>query len=399
MVDEGAVALLVSFAATPAVLRLMRHLAAVDNVTDRSSHRVPTPRGGGVSVALGLFAGVLLLLLTSGHNDAPDLFPMTVAVTAFGLIGLAEDVGGIPPLRRLALHLVCGLLVSVVLLVSITLEAASTPTTAALLATAAFGLLWVAGFVNAFNFMDGVNGISVAQASVAGAALAVAGHLHGAPVLTAGGAIIAGTALGFAPFNFPHAQIFLGDVGSYTLGASLAVLALHGAVTTVPVEAVLAPFVLYLADTGCTLLRRVRQGESWYLPHRTHTYQRLTDVGWSHTRVTLTVASLLVTMSGLGLLATHGDTGVRIAADLMIVAVAAGYLNSPRLVASRRRQGSGPTSTGLGAGAGGPDKIGLPLQREASDPLVPDRELPAGAPSRRQPTQSETPTDHRRSTS
>ncbi|SQD97046.1 Glycosyl transferase family 4 [Parafrankia sp. Ea1.12] len=338
MVGAGAAALLVTLAATPAVLVAMRRLAAIDDVNERSSHQVPTPRGGGVAVALGLFAGVLVLVVTSGRANAPDLLPMTVGVTLFGLIGLAEDiggdVGGITPLRRLALQVLASLAVSTVLLISVTLDA--DPPAPLLLVAALVGPLWVTGFVNAFNFMDGINGISAAQAAIAGLAFSVVGRMHDMPSLVAGGAVITGAAIGFGPFNFPRARIFLGDVGSYTLGACLAVLALQGVVSGLPPDAAVAPLLLYLTDTGITLIRRVRRGERWYLPHRTHIYQQLTDVGWTHTRVTVTVACLVTVMSGLGLLAARGGTGVRVAADLALLALIVGYSNAPRIVGFTR---------------------------------------------------------------
>ncbi|WP_083391407.1 MraY family glycosyltransferase [Parafrankia soli] len=375
MVGAGAAALLVTLAATPVVLGAMRRLAAIDDVNERSSHQVPTPRGGGIAVALGLFAGVLVLMLASGRGDAPDLLPMTVGVTLFGLIGLAEDiggdVGGIAPLHRLALQLLAGMVVSAVILTSVSLDTASIPPVVALSAAALIGPLWVTGFVNAFNFMDGINGISAAQAAVAGGALVVVGHLHDAPALAAGGAVLAGAAIGFAPFNFPRARIFLGDVGSYTLGASLAVLALQGVMSGVPAEAVLAPILLYLADTGATLVRRVRRGERWYLPHRTHTYQRLTDVGWTHTRVTATVACLVTTVSGLGLVATRGSTGVRVAANLAIAVIVAGYLNAPRLVASARAPRRAHPATEPAPIDDGVVGLTVPRQRQATEQLAP----------------------------
>src|SRR5207248_1189863 len=75
--------------------------------------------------------------------------------------------------------------------------------------------LWLVAYVNAFNFMDGIDGISVAQAAVAGAALYLVGRGEHVPALATAAAILAGAALGFAPLNVPRARLFLGDVGSY----------------------------------------------------------------------------------------------------------------------------------------------------------------------------------------
>jgi len=87
-------------------------------------------------------------------------------------------------------------------------------------------------------------------------------------------ALVAG-AIGFAPFNFPTARVFLGDVGSYFAGAWLAVLVVLGLRGSIPPEAIVAPVALYVADTGLTLARRVQRHEPWHEPHRQHAYQRL----------------------------------------------------------------------------------------------------------------------------
>ena len=94
---------------------------------------------------------------------------------------------------------------------------------------------------------------------------------------------------------------FLGDSGSYFLGGWLAVLVVVGLRADLPAEAVVAPLVIYLADTGTTLIRRIRQGERWWEPHRSHAYQRLVIAGWSHRRTTV-----LVTVAGLACAALGG---------------------------------------------------------------------------------------------
>ena len=128
------------------------------------------------------------------------------------------------------------------------------------LAGAGMVVVFIVGYVNAFNFMDGINGISAAQTIVAGVfwwALGSGEQLDG---LSTGSAIVVGATLAFVPFNFPKARVFLGDVGSYFLGAWLAVLAVMALRADVTPEAVLAPLGIYLADTGATIARRVRRG-------------------------------------------------------------------------------------------------------------------------------------------
>jgi UDP-N-acetylmuramyl pentapeptide phosphotransferase/UDP-N-acetylglucosamine-1-phosphate transferase len=237
------------------------------------------------------------------------------------LVGLGEDVRGIPVAPRFALLLLgclpLGLLVG----------AASM--SAAVLAVLA--VLFGVAVVNAVNFMDGINGISAAQGVVGGVAFAAFAAARDLDELALVAAATAGAALSFAPFNVPRARVFLGDTGSYGLGAVLAGAAVLLLSDGLPVEAALAPLALYLADTGTTLLRRVLGGETWHLPHRTHVYQRLTDQGFSHTQVSALVLGLLALCAGLGALSLVGGS-VRTAGDAALLLVVLTYLALPRLV-------------------------------------------------------------------
>ena len=156
--------------------------------------------------------------------------------------------------------------------------------------------------------------------------------------LAAAGAIAAGAALGFAPFNVVRARMFLGDVGSYFFGAWLAVAAVLGLRAGLAPEAVLAPLVLYAADTGVTLVRRVVTGETWYEPHRDHAYQRLVRAGWSHVQTTVVVAAVMAVCAALGAVSLHGSATLRALADVALVAVLVAYLVSPSLLAGRSSQ-------------------------------------------------------------
>ncbi|MCM3884766.1 glycosyltransferase family 4 protein [Frankia sp. R82] len=319
-----------TLATTPVVLISMRRLAAIDEVTTRSSHRAPTVRGGGVAVVLGLFVGVLTAVLVASRGG-PNLLPFTAAATLFGLIGLAEDVGGVTAMRRLALQATASFVVTAMTVLAAVLGD-PTPGLVAVLVVTVCAPLWITGFVNVFNFMDGVNGISGVSAALAGGALAALGAVQGAPTLSAGGTLVAAASLGFLPYNFPRARIFLGDVGSYTLGGVLAVLTAQAVLVGVPFEAALAPSALYLVDTSATLLRRIRAGEHWHTAHRSHAYQRLTIAGWSHPQVTGLIAGLSTVVVGLSL-ASFGPLPGRLGADLAAALVLAGYLRLPGLVA------------------------------------------------------------------
>lgn len=249
---------------------------------------------------------------------------------AFGLLGLVEDLRGVPSLRRL---LAQALLATAML--PLLLRDLSGPAAWRLIFACGV-LLWIVSYVNAFNFMDGINGISAMQVVVAGASWWAIGDAESVTTLAWGGAIIVGAAAGFAPYNFPQARAFLGDVGSYFLGAWMAVLVVVGLRAGLPPEAVVAPVGVALADTLWTIIRRVRRGDRWHEPHNEHVYQRLVRAGFSHTTTTLFVGGGLLLCSALGATALATDSvAARVAADVAIAALLVGYLVAPSLAACR----------------------------------------------------------------
>ncbi|HEX2274889.1 MAG TPA: glycosyltransferase family 4 protein [Acidimicrobiales bacterium] len=322
MLVAALVALACTLATMPLVTRALRRLQAFDHPTPRSSHREPTLRGGGIAPAGAMLVALVALTAVPG----PERLQLAVSAAAFGAIGLADDLRGVGVFTRLALQGVAALV--------------AVPVVALLDWPAWSGVvvvLWLVAFANAFNFMDGINGIACSCAIVSGAAWWVVGDAADVPLLAGGGIVAAAAALGFAPFNVLTARTFLGDVGSYFLGAWLALLAVVGLGEGAPPEAVLAPLALYLADTGTTLLRRVARGERWYEAHADHTYQRLVKAGWSHVATAVTVGVLMLATATLGMLAFSDSGAVRAAGDVGILAVTAGYLSLPALVSSRRR--------------------------------------------------------------
>jgi UDP-GlcNAc:undecaprenyl-phosphate GlcNAc-1-phosphate transferase len=304
--------------AEPVLIPLLRR-AAIDVPNMRSSHTVPTPRGGGAPIAVGLVAAALVI-----HGTVAVTF--AAAVAAFAAIGFADDLSGLPAGRRLLMQALASLAVAGVLVGRIGLP----PTVAA--AGAVLLAVWLIGFVNAFNFMDGVNGISAAHALIGGAFYACLGWWRPDAFLAAAGAAVAAGALAFLPWNAVRARVFLGDAGSYGLGVALALLASYAVIRHIPPEAALAPLALYLVDTGWTLQRRIRAGERVFEAHRTHAYQRLCDVGWSHQRVTITTATVTATVCLAGAASLTGHPALRAGADLAAIGLLAAYLRSPALL-------------------------------------------------------------------
>ena len=319
-------ALVISLALTPLAIRVLRRVRVYDIASERSSHVLPTPRGGGMATALASL-GALALMWDGASGPA---IALTFTATGFGIVGLLDDFHNLSANLRLAIQIGLGTAGAVLLLRGVDVG----PATMAVLTIAI--VVWLMSFVNAFNFMDGINGMSIAQAGVSGLAWAALGLASGESFLTMAGLVQAGAALGFAPYNVPVAKVFLGDVGSYFLGGWMGSLVVFGIRAGLPPEAMLAPLALYLTDTGSTLFWRIRAGEEWRTPHRQHVYQRLTDGGWSHVRTALFATGIIALCAVLGGIAASGPLTSRLIADVGLVLAVVAYLDWPEQARERR---------------------------------------------------------------
>ncbi len=273
-IAELALTLVATLLAAPLVMKAMRRQGVLDVPNDRSSHSLPVPRGGGLACLVGGAAGLLPVVVTG--TSLPWALLVVALLLAF--LGFLDDRRGLPAWLRLGAQLALGLVAGL-----------SVGNGWWLLA----GLLVVPFLVNAINFMDGINGITGLHMTLWGAtALSVGVTTNNAELVTLG-ALGAGMALGFLPFNIPTAQLFLGDVGSYMFGGIVAGGVLVAAASDSRPAVVAAPVVLYSCDVLATLVRRLRRGARLTAAHREHTYQRLLgNAGAGHSRVAAVTTSL-----------------------------------------------------------------------------------------------------------
>ncbi len=288
------VALVVSVLAPLVALPLLHRLHVVDIASARSSHIGVAVRALGVAPLAGILAGAAAATVAGlSSKDALTLAACVVGATSIAVVGLIEDVRGLPIVLRASLQLLLGAASAFALLAT-----AGVPVLAALLLSLAAGLA-VAAYVNIANFMDGIDGISAAHGVVVGFCFASLGVAVSSAALTVGGAVLAAAMLGFAPWNVGPQKRFLGDVGSYLLGALVALLAVAAVVEGLPLISVISPLALYGADTSVTLLRRFARGARWYESHREHVYQRLA-LALTHSAAAsiVTVGSALCVLAG-----------------------------------------------------------------------------------------------------
>ena len=324
----------------PFVVRpILHHYDMVDVPNERSSHTAPTYRGMGLATAAATLLAFVVATLFGWTYRSPESLQLAVTIAAAILCALAlgwlEDIRGVSIVRRAGLQLVIGVLVSV--------SFATVQGTNVLVLI--LGAIFIAGYINVANFMDGINGISGAHGLVAGLAYALTGWMVNLPWLALAGVAVAGAFAAFLPWNVrPGKNVFLGDAGSYVLGAALGTLAVGAWFADVPFLLAFAPLMTYLADAGTTLFRRFMAGEQWYKPHRTHTYQRLTDVGFSHLGSTAVVTGTTILVWVLLAFASDlyaaGSVVATVGVVLVALAVLVVYLRMPQLFG-----GEAPTST------------------------------------------------------
>jgi len=301
LVGAIGVAFFVALALVPLLVRFAIGRNLLDVPNTRSSHEIPTPRLGGLAVIAGVWAASPLI--KEGHT-------LLVAATLAGLLGLVDDLLNLRFWLKAAGQAVITLALLFVLPPPI-LEVSGALWPAALL----FSVLWVVAIVNAYNFMDGIDGIAGGTAILNALFLSVLVGSSAVGGFGAGLAALGAAVAGFLVWNVSPARIFLGDSGSHFIGFFLGAVALYvepvgGSpyLSFVIAAVVFAPF---LFDTAFTIVRRARAGKNIFDAHREHIYQRITPDPAGHRQVS-NVYYALAAFSGLAALLATGGTPLRL---------------------------------------------------------------------------------------
>lgn len=316
---------------------LQRYALARPNA--RSSHRIPTPQGGGIAVLAATIIPVMLLALILGPDEKLSWasgtgfrFVWIVLVAAIGLavVGAVDDIRPLPAMHRLLLQFVA---------VAAVVMAANTRVLPAWMPESVeFAILVLGGvwFVNLVNFMDGLDWITVAEMVPITAFLAGLGVVSGSPIVFVA-ACLCGALLGFAPFNKPVARLFLGDVGSLPIGLLVGWMLLELAGTGALAAALLLP-LYHLMDATITLLRRLARRERVWEAHRSHFYQQATTNGFSVISVSAHVFGLNLVLAALASMTLLWPSGaVQVAALLVgviLVSLVLRRFSQPRTMPS-----------------------------------------------------------------
>ena len=302
-----ALALATTAATLPVWRRLCPRLGLVDDPGARKLHATPVPLAGGLAVLTGIIVGAVVALSCSGilrEQVSADLqmwIVITTGAIMMTLVGVLDDRHVLPPGTKFALQLVVALAVAAAGL-RITLFVASPIFQYAITA------LWFLAVINAFNFMDNMNGLCAGLGMIAAGSFAAAAGRHAQHAEVMLSLLVFGALLGFLPYNYPKARAFLGDAGSHLVGYAMAVLAVlpsfHTETDPRPL-AVLTPLVILaipLLDMAWMVVLRTRAGKPFYVGDTNHLSHRLVRRGLSQAGAVATIWGMAAAGSAIVLI-------------------------------------------------------------------------------------------------
>jgi Fuc2NAc and GlcNAc transferase len=273
--------------------------AILDIPNSRSSHELPTPRGGGLAIGVSALTAIAVCAWL-GWVPARFAIGVLGGGVLIAAVGLLDDRRSLPAAARIAVHATAA---------SWALFWLGRMSEIAILPGAWFmgwagtvvalvGLVWL---TNLYNFMDGIDGIAGAEAvsvGLIGGLLLLIGHQPGLATVAF---TVAAASGGFLIWNWSPAKIFMGDGGAGLLGFLFGTLAIASEKAhAVPAMTWVLLLGVFVFDTTVTLARRVLRGDQWYRAHRSHAYQRAVQAGWSHRGVTTAVVAINVVLGFLG---------------------------------------------------------------------------------------------------
>ncbi|OGQ54831.1 MAG: UDP-phosphate alpha-N-acetylglucosaminyl 1-phosphate transferase [Deltaproteobacteria bacterium RIFCSPLOWO2_02_FULL_53_8] len=321
---------------------LIRRLRVFDIPNERSSHSMPTPRGGGLAIVIGFLLGVSLIQIigTAVPLRSQYFFGFLFSLILIASVSFYDDIQH----RGIKVKLVTQLVsILIVMAAGNVIDVVRLPWLGevhAFIVLYPLTLVWLLGLTNAYNFMDGLDGMAASTAAVACGFFSYIAFREGSHFAYLVSLALGAATLGFLVFNWSPAKIFMGDVGSTFLGFAFATLAIvaarydHGHTSLFVMPLLLFHFIF---DSIFTLIRRLRNGDNVFQAHRTHLYQLINRLGYSHKAVTLIYAGLAL-IQGVAAIWMVGIPGEQRLLVFLPFAVVY-FLVGARILARARRAG------------------------------------------------------------
>ncbi|MDD2484002.1 MAG: MraY family glycosyltransferase [Eubacteriales bacterium] len=319
-----AVAFLIALAVTPLAIKIAPKIGAVDiPKDDRRMHTKTMPRFGGLAIYLGTMISMAFLLPIEIDKRVVGI---AVAGTLIFLMGVLDDIIGLSAKTKLVGQILAA---AILFYCSVHISFMTNPFNGEIVAfplvvSFLVTTIWIVGITNTINLIDGLDGLAAGVAFIATVTIAYIAYIHGRYEITMAFMAIAGSCLGFLPFNFNPAKIFMGDAGALFLGFMIASISVMSPLKSATLVANLLPvFVLALPifDTAFAILRRYLDGKPIMQADKGHLHHRIMAVGMGQKRTVLTLYAISAVMGVASILLSRG-----LPYDALMLIVAAGTL-------------------------------------------------------------------------
>ena len=335
------VALIVALVATPVVKSLAFKMGAMDVPKDnRRMHDHPIPRMGGLAIFLGFLLSVLLFA-----EITPQLRGMLLGSVIIVVLGIFDDIYSLPAMFKFVVQIVAAL---VAVFSGNVIQTLSNPNIFSSdlywdlgVLSIPVSVIWIVAITNAVNLIDGLDGLACGVSTISSMTrLVISLVVSDAPAAILMAAL-AGSCIGFLPYNLNPAKIFMGDTGSTFLGYVLAVVSIQGLFKFYTIISFAVPFLMLglpIFDTCFAFIRRIAHGQSPMHADRSHVHHRLIDMGFSQKQA---VAVLYIISAILGLSAVVLTTAGAVKAMLLLLALCAAGAVSARIFLSNNEKKNG----------------------------------------------------------
>lgn len=292
------IALAVAYIATPFVIKLANRVGAIDVPKDnRRVHTVPIPRLGGIAIFIGFMAGVL-----ANVEMDTKLIGVLVGAAIIVTMGYFDDIKPLSAKVKLLVQIIAA---AIVIYNGVLIERVTNPMSLIVAVEKPYielgiwayplTLFWIVGVTNAINLIDGLDGLAAGVSTISALTLTAVALFMGSDYVAVLAAILAGATIGFLPYNFNPAKIFMGDTGSLFLGFMLSVLSVMGVLKSTAALSIMVPILaigLPIFDTFMAIIRRALSGKSLMEADKGHLHHKLLAIGLSQKQAVLTLYSI-----------------------------------------------------------------------------------------------------------
>lgn len=288
---------LIAFATTPIAKKIAYKVGAIAKPRKRDMHSKPIPRMGGIAIVAGFMITLLICIQFITVLDWKQLIGITTGALIIFLLGFFDDIYELSAKLKFLIQILAATIVALsgVSIPFISIPFIEDSTMFLDMLSMPITVIWIVGITNAVNFIDGLDGLAAGVSSIASLCLMVLSIYSGYPIAILLTTILAGSCLGFLPYNFNPASIFMGDTGSTFLGFILAVTSILGLLksyTIVTIVVALLVLGLPVFDTTFAIIRRLLAGKPITAPDRGHLHHRLVDKGYSQKQAVITLYAI-----------------------------------------------------------------------------------------------------------